>query len=314
MPHSQRLTSKKIFIGDIHGQSGKLDALMSHIDSQDDAMMIFLGDLIDNQPGTHIDHLAVLNHVKARVDAGRAICLMGNHEFNAVGWAMRHQKTGLPLRPHTANNDRQHQAFLEDVTENSPQHAAWIDWFKTLPLFIDFGDIRAIHACWDEAALVQLRPWLDDQNRLKPESWQYAFDKQHELYGLLETVLKGPEITLPEGYSFLDKTGIERRNIRVRWWLDDATTWRQLAQVQPDVVECIPDIPLARSYPALTGAPVVVGHYTLAGEPAVLSQSVICVDYNAAKAEHPLVAWQYDSATGDVMAGQFIYSIDPFSV
>lgn len=308
MPHSQRLTSKKIFIGDIHGQSGKLAALMTYLDPHDDAMLIFLGDLIDNQPGTHIDHLAVLSQVKAMVDSGRAICLMGNHEFNAVGWAMRHPVSGLPLRPHTANNNRQHRAFLDDVTENSQPHAAWIDWFKTLPLFIDFGDIRAIHACWDQGALAQLRPWLDEENRLKPESWQFAFDKQHELYGLLETVLKGPEMTLPEGYSFLDKTGIERRNIRVRWWLEGATTWRQLAQVQPEVADCIPDIPLTRAYPALTGTPVVVGHYTLAGEPAVLSQSVICVDYNAAKAQHPLIAWEYDSVSGNVASGRFIYA------
>ena len=35
---------------------------------------------------------------------------MGNHEFNAVGWALRHQKTGQPLR-HTENNRKQHPGF-----------------------------------------------------------------------------------------------------------------------------------------------------------------------------------------------------------
>ena len=309
MLSSDRSQNRRIFIGDIHGQYSKLAVLMDHICSQknmDNNILIFLGDLIDNQPGTQIAHLAVLERVREYVDAGRAICLMGNHEFNAIGWAMRHPVSGKPLRPHSENNHRQHQAFLDDVIEDSPQHVAWIEWFKSLPIFVDYGDIRAVHACWDDNAIARLRPWLDEHNRLIPDGWVHAFDKKNELYQLMETILKGPEMRLPEGYSFQDKTGIERRNIRVRWWLNNARTYRQLAQVQRDMVDRIPDLPLEQPYPILSGVPVVVGHYTLSGEPELLSNAVVCVDYNAAKANNPLQAWVYDSDMACIEKGQFV--------
>ncbi|WP_434640090.1 metallophosphoesterase [Klebsiella sp. I138] len=303
----------KIFVGDIHGQHSKLSALLECLDShyqRDDHTLIFVGDLIDNQPGAQINHLAVLERVRAEVVSGHAVCLMGNHEFNAVGWAMRHPLNAQPLRPHSQNNRRQHQAFLNDVVEDSPQHAFWIDWFKTLPLFVDFGDVRAVHACWDDATIASLRPWLDEQNRLKPESWLYAFDKRHPLFRLIETVLKGPELKLPAGFSFVDKTGIERQHIRVRWWRDDAKTYRQIAQVQPEMVNRIPDIPLEQALPGRTDIPVVIGHYTLSGEPRALSDRVVCVDYNAAKAHNPLCAWVQDSSSPRAVTGAFVRGSD----
>ncbi|VTN10026.1 Uncharacterised protein [Raoultella terrigena] len=61
------------------------------------------------------------------------------------------------------------------------------------------------------------------------------------------------------------------------------------------MVSSIPDIALEKSAYVLPEVPVVVGHYTLSGEPAALSERVVCVDYNAAKASHPLRAWIYDA-------------------
>lgn len=309
MLHSGLPEKRRIFIGDIHGQYRKLCVLLEHLDTlyqRDDRILIFVGDLIDNQPGAQINHLAVLERVRAEVASGHAICLMGNHEFNAVGWAMRHPLSAQPLRPHSQNNRRQHQAFLADVVEDTPSHNFWIDWFKTLPLFVDYGDIRAVHACWEEQTMTRLRPWLDEQNRLKPESWVDAFDKQHPLFRMIETVLKGPELSLPAGFSFVDKTGVERRHIRVRWWRDDAKTYRQIAQVQPEMVSRIPDIPLSRTLLDRTDVPVVIGHYTLSGEPHTLSDRVVCVDYNAAKADNPLCAWIQEPGRLPAVAGTFV--------
>ncbi|MBJ3815612.1 hypothetical protein F9C28_11900 [Shimwellia pseudoproteus] len=309
MAYSGVAAPRKIFIGDIHGQHDKLAALLAELHTRrlmDNSTLIFIGDLIDNHPGEAINHLAVLAQVKQLVDSGQGICLMGNHEFNAVGWAMRHPETGQPLRAHSEHNRRQHQAFLQQLAEGSPEHMGWIDWFRTLPLFMDFGDIRAVHACWDANAIESLRPWLDHHNRLKPAYWAHAFDKHHALFHLLERVLKGPEIRLPAGYSFVDKTGTERRNIRARWWCQDAVTYRQAAQVQPAMVNNIPDLPLAQPAGTPPDVPVVIGHYTLHGTPQLLSDSVICVDYNAAKAGHPLVAWIYDSNHPAMTAQGFI--------
>ncbi|WP_429096973.1 metallophosphoesterase [Aeromonas media] len=292
------------FIGDLHGQHIKLQALLEHINfipsdpyfAEDFAKtkLVFLGDLIDNGPDQGANQLATLKAVKQLCDDSHACCLMGNHEFNAIGWALRHPQTGHPLRAHSDNNLRQHQLFLDEVGENSNCHQQWIEWFKSLPLFCDFGHIRAIHACWHEEIIARLRPYLNDNNSLKAEHWFNAFDKQHELYQLCETLLKGPELALPSGYSFTDKTGALRDHIRIKWWLDDATTYRQIAQVQPEMVKQIPDLPLPESLRSQQyEIPIVVGHYTLTGLPGLLSDKVICVDYNAAKAGNDLVMYRW---------------------
>lgn len=281
------------FIGDIHGQYAKLQALLTVLKTaSSDWFYVFVGDLIDNKKGITNSQLATLETVKALVDSKQALCLMGNHEFNAIGWAMRHQKTGKPLRPHTENNRKQHQAFLDAVTEDSALHQQWITWFQGLPLYADFGAIRAVHACWDEAIIQSTQPYLKANNAIADSFWETAFEKNAPLYNMTETLLKGPELALPEGISFNDKTGQPRKNIRVRWWLPQAETYRELAQVPPDAESLIPDIPLNNGYsPLPLDIPVVIGHYTLHGQPQRLSEQVICTDYNAAKADHPLVAY-----------------------
>lgn len=286
-----------IFIGDIHGQYGKLRSLLEHLDfipdpHQERRKLVFLGDLIDNGPGHEIDHQGVLTMVKALCEKELACCVMGNHEFNAVGWALRHPETGLPLRRHSDNNRKQHQRFLDDVEEGSEQHQSWIHWFMTQPLFHDFGHVRAIHACWREGAIQRIRPYLNEDNSLKAEHWPDAFDERHELYQLCETLLKGPELALPQGYSFLDKSGAERHRVRIKWWCEEAKTYRDLAQVQPEMVSAIPSVPLAEAHRnSVIETPVVIGHYTLTGLPAPLSDKVVCVDYNAASTQGELVAY-----------------------
>ncbi|ABV36879.1 conserved hypothetical protein [Shewanella sediminis HAW-EB3] len=301
-------TDGLIFIGDLHGQYQKLIDLLEQLDfNLDDSSsnaefskLVFMGDLIDNKPENAVQQVETLELVKSLVDSGHAYCLLGNHEFNAVCWASAHPLTDEPLRTHSVNNYKQHQVFLDTVTENSRLHMKWIEWFKTLPLFIDFGDVRAVHACWDDVAIQRVLPYLDGDHALQHNVWFKAADKKHELYSLVETLLKGPEIALPKGYSFKDKTGTERHHIRVRWWIINAITYKDIAQVQASAVENIPSIALPVAFLNKPQTiPVVIGHYTLNNEPGPLNAKVACVDYNAASEDGDLIAYywsRYDEA------------------
>jgi len=104
-------------------------------------MVVFSGDFVDRGP----DQLAVLRTARSMVESGSARSVMGNHEFNAIGWATTDGGGGY-LRPHTPKNYAQHRAFLEQVDEGSSTHKEWISWFQTLPLWIDFGGLRVVHA------------------------------------------------------------------------------------------------------------------------------------------------------------------------
>ena len=298
------------FIGDIHGQYAKLQTLLDVLQAEStDWFYVFVGDLIDNKKGITESQLKTLETVKSLVDSQKALCLMGNHEFNAVGWALRHQKTGQPLRPHTENNRKQHQAFLDAVTEDSALHQKWITWFQSLPLFADFGAIRAVHACWDTTVIEAIQLYLKASNAIAETYWEQAFEKNSPLYNMTETLLKGPELALPEGIILHDKTGQPRKNIRIRWWLSQAATYRELAQVPPDAESLIPNIVINNGYSPLTlDAPVVIGHYTLHGQPQRLSEQVICTDYNAAKGDHPLVAYCCTVEDGYLSSQGFISS------
>ncbi|MDN2483596.1 metallophosphoesterase [Vibrio agarivorans] len=287
------------FVGDIHGQNRKLQALIQDLSiSATDDKLVFLGDLIDNSDCSSTQQLEVLNQVKQLMDNGQALCVMGNHEFNAIGWMIKRQDGRYCRDRSKAGNLRQHQAFLDEVVEDSVLHKEWVEWFKTLPLFLNFGDVRAIHACWHEESIERLTSYLNSDNTLKEQHWRDAFDEHHELYHLIETLLKGPEVSLPEGCHFEDKHGNIRTNIRVAWWksADSVYRYRDIAVVPAGQDDAIPDLELADDalcYNQTPLFPVIVGHYTMDPTPFPerRSDQVVCVDYNAAKGDYPLMAY-----------------------
>jgi hypothetical protein len=80
------------------------------------------------------------------VEAGTAQMVIGNHEFNAVAYATKNE-TGEWCRVHSDKNHNQHVDFLNEVGFGSPTHREILDWFMTLPLWLDLGGIRIVHAC-----------------------------------------------------------------------------------------------------------------------------------------------------------------------
>ena len=105
-------------IGDIHGQADKLEQLLqqlgyeqkSRIYQKPGAKVVFLGDLIDRGPHQR----RVLDIVRPMVDAGHALAVMGNHEFNAICYHTLHPESADPLRSRNTKNTDQHQAFLDE--------------------------------------------------------------------------------------------------------------------------------------------------------------------------------------------------------
>jgi hypothetical protein len=100
------------------------------------------------------------------------------------------------------------------------------------------------------------------------------------------------------GFSFRDKEGTVRTEIRRRWYLPpDGHTYGTYA-LQTDEIVC--PVPLEESvidaaahYPA-DAKPVFIGHYWLsAPRPKLLAENVACLDYSVAKGWF-LCAYQWD--------------------
>lgn len=286
-------------IGDVHGHAAELRALLEKLGYEErdgvfahaERRVLFVGDYIDRGPAIR----EVLRIVRAMTEAGQAIALMGNHEYNAL--CFRAEKAGGGhLREHSVKNIDQHKRTLEQFQGREDEYDAYLDWFFTLPLFYEAEGFRAVHACWDEASIGYLRGVLED-GRLTEGLLAESAREGSALFDAVEVVLKGKEVALPAGVSYLDTGGHRRRMMRMKWWEDPVgMTYRALSVVP---IPGLPDVPVpvvgdvARHFYGPNEKAVFFGHYWLTGEPALHRENVCCLDYNVAHGGS-LVAYRFD--------------------
>lgn len=298
-------------IGDIHGQYAKLAALLGKLDYRliggiwtppDGRMAVFLGDLIDRGP----EQLKVLQAVRAMCEAGYAHCIMGNHELNAIGFVTPYADSpktkGMFVREHSNKNRRQHIEFLEQVGENSDTHKYWVQWFRTLPIYLDLGGIRAVHAWWHQPHIDTLHRHNMLDGYMDDQQIRWALGKhdesKHESFEAMEGLCKGLEIRLPKGLTFTDHAGHVRKDVRTKWWLEGAQFLHEIAITEGIESPELNGHPIPASFQPepVTGAPIFVGHYWMQGKPQILSPKVACLDYSAASTG-PLVAYRWHGET-----------------
>lgn len=286
-------------IGDIHGQSGKLRGLLELLGYEKfggawrhpERRVLFLGDYIDRGP----DVRGVLHTIRAMVEAGEAVALMGNHELNALHYHTN-GPNGAPLRPHTESKTKQHAATLDQFAAYDAEWQDWLRWFARLPVFFETDEFRAIHACWSGSHLAAIR-----ERSLRESDFLCASsDKSTAAGAAMDLLLKGPEVKLPAGRAFKDKDGHSRDSIRVRWWNLEQEQHTFGSLVMPpgsnaphgsmlcEDLDGVPDYPAADK-------PVFCGHYWIPyeGRIAPLARNIMCLDYSAGK-DGPLVACRWN--------------------
>jgi len=302
-------------IGDIHGHAGPLVALLKKLgysqDSngvygQDGRQVIFLGDFIDRGP----QQKQVIDIVRPMVENLTALAVMGNHEFNAISYHTQNTDHGAYLRAHSEKNTRQHSAFLNEYPLAETGTREVIAWFKTLPFYLDLDEIRIIHACWDDRAIEDIKPYAIVRNN---DFWVKANHSGLPEYEAIERLLKGAEICLPDGISFKDKDHNERHEVRIKWWLNHPENYKDYAFMQdkgdfPDqklANHKLPSETLKIGYPS-TGKPVFFGHYWLTGTPGTQCENIACLDYSIAKAGK-LVAFRWNAGEGKLRDENFVF-------
>ena len=233
-----------------------------------------------------------------------AFAVLGNHEFNAIGWDTPDDKGGF-LRAHSEKNANQHKEFLLQIGEGSREYHEAIGWFRRLPVWTEFNGFRVVHACWHEASRVALSPYVDSQGRFTDEGFKEALRPNSEAYVAAEILMKGPEAHLPSGMYFLDKDGHKRDQVRLSWWRADATTFRKAAYGMDDRREELPDVELPTDFRYRESTPVFFGHYWLNGEPALTSSTAACLDFSVAR-EGYLTAYRW-SGESELLSDRLEY-------
>jgi hypothetical protein len=129
----------------------------------------------------------------------------------------------------------------------------------------------------------------------EPENEDEKDNGTPTIFKAVEGLTKGIEVRLPAGHEFRDKDGIVRNRVRVRWWDEEADTFRRAAMLSPAECEALPDQPLPmHARVSAPSKPVFFGHYWLTGTPSLQSRRAACLDYSAGKGG-PLVAYRFDS-------------------
>ena len=292
-------------IGDVHGCATKLRVLLEQMGYRErhgvyehpERTAVFVGDLIDRGP----EHLEVLSLVKAMADAGAARVAMGNHEFNAICYATPDPaKPGEFLREHTDDNTRNHKDFLE---LDDADRRYYLDWFATLPLWLDLDGLRVVHACWHEPSIRTVHEACGSDRLETVEHFAEASRKGSALYEAVEILLKGPEIPVPQQYE--DHGGTPRDKARLRWWDSDARTLKDLADVRG--MKAVgggdyPPLPPAEvdpehlSFVYADSVPVIYGHYWFEWEHNRddWTERTACVDFSAIRDDGRLVAYRWN--------------------
>jgi hypothetical protein len=306
-------------IGDVHGCADLLEGLLGELNYREgngayryvgaggDRQAVFVGDLIDRGS----QQIKTLEVVRSMVDAGSARIVMGNHEFNAISFATPNPEVpGEFMRRHTAKNRKQHKAFTDQVPTSSNPYREWIDWFKTLPLWLELGGIRIVHACWNAEEIARVSQWVPPGKPMTTEFVVRANRKGSPEYRAIEVLLKGPELSLTEygQPGFVDKDNHLRDHARIRWWNAAGETLRDLAEIPPgsftedhDPYPELPELncPKETVFEYIDQKPVFYGHYWRTGEPLEdqdWTDNSVCVDFSAVK-DGPLVAYRWDEGS-----------------
>lgn len=288
------------FIGDIHGHADKLEALLVNMGyskkngvyQHPERKAFFVGDFIDRGPKIR----ETLQIVRGMIDQGHAIGLMGNHEYNAVCFHYM-RKDGGHLRRHKITNILQHAKTLKAFHNKDDEFKEYLEWFKTLPVFYETSDFRAVHACWDQENIELLKSRLHNQNLLTEELFYESVLHKSDFHFAIEETLKGKEITLPNGASFKDKDGTKRHETRMKWWEDPSkTTYRNISIVpikqMEDKAVNVAELKKPGFYQE-DQVPIFFGHYWLKGEPSIYRDNICCLDFSVAK-RGKLVAYRFD--------------------
>ncbi len=294
-------------IGDVHGCARSLQQLLQLLGYRlrngcyrhPSRQVVFIGDIVDR--GTAVRESLQL--VRSMVEQGSAQLLIGNHEYNCITYCepARAGSGRSYLREHHPRHELQIRETLQQMDPYPQEWQDYLCWFRQLPLYLEFPHFRAVHACWDQVAIAQLKArgindfsdsdFLHRSVELGCFEWQVA-----------DRLLRGTQLKLPNGAQMQTAEGFSRHLYRTKFWVADP-------QRHADVVFQPDPLPANLARQALTGAerkrllhygpeqlPLFIGHYWRQGQPQPITDNIACLDYSAVKSGK-LVAYRMDHET-----------------
>ena len=144
-------TGDLAFIGDVHGELGALEQLLTHLDPS--LTLVYLGDLADRGP----DSPGVIDLVRRQMDEDRARCILGNHELSVLRHEYKKYNAWFfPDQPEWAPKKNAPAVPMRRLKGEGHVESVW-NFFNSLPVALEREDVRAVHAAWDGDHIETLR-------------------------------------------------------------------------------------------------------------------------------------------------------------
>lgn len=291
-------------IGDVHGCALSLRLLLDRLGYREiqgvyrhpSRRVIFVGDIIDRGPRIR-EALAI---VYAMVESGQAHMVMGNHEYNYIGYHTPAPKElGRPyLKPRDARHTRVLEATLEQLAHYPEEQRIYLEWFKQRPVFLEFAHFRVIHACWHPQLIKHFKQ-CNGANCMQPDFLERTAKEDNPEHRLIDVLLRGTQLSVPDQQVIIGRDGVNRRFFRTKFWHNNPHKYADIV-FQPDP---LPDSVAQKN---LTDEdrlrllcysefekPLFFGHYWCQGQPRALAANLACLDYSAVK-RGKLVAYRMD--------------------
>ncbi len=271
-------------IGDVHGHADQLRNLLLKMGyqpvedfySHPTRKAVFVGDFINR--GTKIRE--TINLIRKMVEKDAAYAILGNHEMYAVLYYLRdiegkYYKKRIPKYQLQIN-----QTLAEFVTYKE-EFMSHLKWMRTLPMFLDFGKIRVVHACWDDGNIKLLQEKISGPKLKKSVLREIALNGTEFSAKFWETC-KGPDFQLPKDLLIFDNEGRPHRSFRMKWWeTPEGKSFKDISiESRFDLpAYTIPKELVQYRKPYPENEPIVFfGHYCLKQDTGMITANLCCVD------------------------------------
>jgi len=271
-------------IGDVHGHAVLLKKLLKTMGyaringtwRHPERKAVFIGDFINRGPEIR----ETVQLVRQMTEAGSALTILGNHEYSAILYHIK-DSSGMYLSRHIAGNRNQIQSTLTAFSGYALEWRDHLRWLRTLPFYLDLGDIRVIHAYWNDTDINYLKNFIPE-GRLKKDFLRTIHEKQHPTASIIYRILKGLEFRCPQDLIIKCSKGMSRKLFRMNWWESPQNkTFRELSFgnkfILPEYTVPIQIAPSFEPYGA-EKPPVFVGHYCLSEGAVIMQNNICCID------------------------------------
>lgn len=286
-------------IGDVHGHASLLKKLLLKMEyvktnghfTHPSRKAIFVGDFINRGP----EIKKTIRIIRGMVEGGSAYAILGNHELNAIIYHLK-DKQGFSLVKQPSKYFLSLFKTINEYATNSEEWREHLKWMRSLPLYLDLGEIRVVHACWSEEA-VKVADSIYAEGKIKKKVFRKIHRKvDSEISKNVWLLTKGVNLKMPGDLKIVNNKGVSPRSIRTKWWdIPEGKTFEQLSFESkfklPEYT--VPMEILPSTYPYPKNDPIVFfGHYCRGRGPHVVKPNVCCVD-SCVTGSKRLLAYQW---------------------